>query len=191
MALTHTPPGELGSLCPDFDLPSTQGAHVRRDDLRVAPNGQRARAILVMFICNHCPYVKAIETRLIELGHDFAKLDVSIAAISSNDAARYPDDGFEKMREKPYPFPYLYDESQSVAKAFGAVCTPDFFLYDADLKLAYRGRLDDSWKEAAQVTSRDLAGAITALLQGMRPTRDQKSSMGCSIKWKPGQEPAI
>ena len=191
MALTHTPPGELGSLCPDFDLPSTQGPRVRRDELRRAANGQPTRAMLVMFICNHCPYVKAIETRLMELGEEFAQKDVRIVAISSNDASRYPDDGFEKMREKNYPFPYLYDESQSVAKAFGAVCTPDFFLYDADFKLAYRGRLDDSWKEPAQVTSRDLAGAITALLQGMRPPRDQKSSMGCSIKWKPGQEPAI
>ena len=191
MALTHTPPGELGSSCPNFDLPSTQGPRVHRDGLRVAPNGNASRALLVMFICNHCPYVKAIEGRLVELGQEFAGKDVSIVAISSNDADRYPDDGFEKMREKPYPFPYLYDESQSVAKAFGAVCTPDFFLYDAELKLAYRGRLDDSWKEASQVTSRDLAGAITALLQGMRAPRDQKSSMGCSIKWKPGQEPAL
>lgn len=183
MALTHTPDAELSSPCPDFNLPSTRGSKVSLADARLK-NGQPVEALLVMFICNHCPYVKAIEPRLIELAQSFAARPVSIVAISSNDATRYPEDSFEKMKEKDYPFPYVFDESQEIAKAFGAVCTPDFFLYDRNMKLAYRGRLDDSWKDPSAVRSRDLAGAIESLLQGMHPNRDQKPSMGCSIKWK-------
>ena len=190
MAKLYTPDAELGSLCPDFNLPSTAGHMVSRDSLRQGQNSESApKALLIMFICNHCPYVKAIESRLIELSRMFQNRPVKIVAISSNDSTRYEDDSFEKMKLKNYPFPYLFDESQDVATAFGAVCTPDFFLYDENLKLTYRGRLDDSWQDESKVTTRDLAGAIESLLQGMHPNRDQKPSMGCSLKWKPGKEP--
>lgn len=188
MALLYTPDPELGSSCHNFQLPAVDGKTYSLDQLSMR-QGNRVDAFLVMFICNHCPYVKAIEGRLQKLYEMFQDRPVSIVAISSNDADRYPEDSFEKMKLKNYPFPYLYDESQAVALKFGAVCTPDFFLYDRELKLAYRGRLDDSWKDEAQVKSRDLAGAIESLLQGMRPNLDQKPSMGCSLKWKPGQEP--
>ncbi|MDX9730737.1 MAG: thioredoxin family protein [Bdellovibrionales bacterium] len=192
MALLYTPEPELGSSCHDFRLPSTAGETLSRDEAlqKIARStGQPPQALLVMFICNHCPYVKAVEDRLTELAQAYMNRGVAFVAISSNDAERYPEDSFEKMKLKNYPFPYLFDESQTVAQTFGAVCTPDFFLYDRDLKLAYRGRLDDSWKDPSLVTSRDLAGAIEALLQGMHPNRDQKPSMGCSLKWKPGMEP--
>lgn len=188
MALTYTPNPELGTSCPNFSLPATDGQIYSRDGL-TSKNGQPVKALLVMFICNHCPYVKAVEQRLVKLGEEFAGRPVSIVAISANDGERYSEDSFEKMKLKNYPFPYLYDESQSVAAQFGAVCTPDFFLYDRNLKLSYRGRLDDSWKDAALVRSRDLAGAIESLLQDMQPNLEQRSSMGCSIKWKPGNEP--
>ena len=183
MALTHTPTPELGEACPDFNLPGTDGRNHSRQEL------SGAKAALVMFICNHCPYVIAVEDRLVELARSLSGQPVKIVAISANDAVKYPADSFENMckksTEKIYPFPYLFDESQAVAKAFGAVCTPDFFLYDSNLKLSYRGRLDDSWKDASVVTSQELKSAIEALLSGALPSPLQKSSMGCSIKWKP------
>jgi peroxiredoxin len=182
MALTYTPEPELGSMMPEFILPATDGS---RFDSREMHD---FKALCVMFICNHCPYVQAIEDRLVSLGHDMIDLGVRLVAISSNDANRYADDSFANMKiramEKSYPFPYLYDESQAVAKTFGAVCTPDFFVYDADRKLAYRGRLDDSWKDPAQVKSQELKAALVALSKGEKPAREQKPSMGCSIKWK-------
>jgi peroxiredoxin len=183
MALTYTPDPSLGMACPDFDLPGVDGKNHSRSEL------QGAKGALVMFICNHCPYVVAVEDRLVALGRHFAGQSVKIMAISSNDTDKYPADSFENMKvrakEKGYPFPYLHDESQEVAKSFGAVCTPDFFLFDEDLKLAYRGRLDDSWKDASAVGSEELKAAIEALLAGNRPSADQKPSMGCNIKWKP------
>lgn len=184
MPKLYTPEPSLGTPAPDFNLPATRGGRLSRDQA-----AQGADAFLVMFICNHCPYVKAIEERLIALHEMFKGRKVSIVAISSNDATGYPEDSFEKMKLKTYPFPYLYDESQEVAHEYGAVCTPDFFLYDRNQKLAYRGRLDDSWQDPAKVTSRELAAAIESLLQGMNPNREQKPSMGCSLKWKPGMEP--
>lgn len=196
MAKLYTPEPSLGTPCPDFRLPSTTGQEITRDSLSLLNDGSRRDAVLVMFICNHCPYVKAIESRLIQLFNMFAdrkapngESRVAFVGISANDAERYPEDSFEKMKLKKYPFPYLFDETQEVAQAFGAVCTPDFFLYDKNMKLAYRGRLDDSWQDEALVKSRDLAGAIESLLQGMNPNREQKPSMGCSLKWKPGMEP--
>jgi thiol-disulfide isomerase/thioredoxin len=189
MPKLYTPEPALGSLCPDFDLPSTAGVSVTRASSSRDSAGVPVDALLVMFICNHCPYVKAIEDRLVKLSEMFRDRSVSLVAISSNDTEKYGEDSFDKMKLKKYPFPYLYDESQDVAMAFGAVCTPDFFLYDRELKLTYRGRLDDSWQDESKVTSRDLAGAIESLLQGMHPNREQKPSMGCSLKWKPGKEP--
>lgn len=182
MALTYTPDPELGKTCPDFQLPGVDGRTYSRSDFT------GGKALLVMFICNHCPYVKAIEDRLIDLGRHYQNTEAKIVAICSNDASVKTDDSFENLRkralEKNYPFPYLHDENQDVAKAFAAVCTPDFFLYDADLKLAYRGRLDDSWKDPSAVQSEELKAAMDALLAGQRPSTDQKPAMGCSIKWK-------
>lgn len=181
MALTHTPTAELGSKCPDFQLPSLDGKTYRRDDFK---NGH---ALVVMFICNHCPYVKAIEDRLIQLGNDLRRQDVNVVAICSNDEGSYPEDSFENLKKnylaKKMSFFYLHDKTQQVAKLFGAVCTPDFFVYDKDLQLAYRGRLDDSWKEPSQVKKRELYEAVQNLEKGQPPPSEQMSSMGCSIKW--------
>ena len=168
--------------CPDFTLPS-----VTDKKLYSLSDFKNDRPFLVMFICNHCPYVKAIEDRLIELALDLKKISVHVIAICSNDAAAYPEDSFENLQkralEKNYPFFYLHDKNQAIAKKFGAVCTPDFFVYSAAAKLSYRGRLDDSWKDPAQVTSRDLYLAILELLDKKPISRPQISSMGCSIKW--------
>lgn len=182
MSLVYTPEVELGALCPSFSLPSVTGGTVDSSSL------QNGRPFLVMFICNHCPYVKAIEDRLLQLGQDFLKNDLRIVAICSNDPADYPEDSFENLgqraRDKNYPFPYLFDETQAVAKSFGAVCTPDFFLYDKNSRLAYRGRLDDAWKDPAKVKRQELKAALERLLAGQSAPVDQVPSMGCSIKWK-------
>lgn len=178
MPLVHTPPGELGSLCPSFSLPATDGKTYSLEDVK------DHKAFLFMVICNHCPYVKAIEDRLIELGQYFEGKPVQIMAVSANDAENYPEDSFEKMKEKNYPFPYLYDEGQTVAQALGAVCTPDFFLFGGDNKLAYRGRLDDNWKEPEKAQSQELKAAMDCLLNGQMIPEPQMASMGCSIKWK-------
>lgn len=182
MALTITPQAEFGDSCPDFTLPAVDGRNYSREDLATG------KPAVVMFICNHCPYVKAIEDRLITLGKDLKALGVQVMAIGSNDEQAYPEDSFENMqkraREKSYSFVYLQDASQEVARKFGAVCTPDFFVYDKNLKLAYRGRLDDSWKDPAKVTRRELFGAVQALLQGQTTPLAQTPSMGCSIKWR-------
>ena len=182
MALTYSPADELGNLCPDFTLPGVDG---KTYSLNQFVNGN---PVVIMFICNHCPYVKAIEDRLVELGIDLKKRNVSLVAISSNDEKMYPDDSFPEMKKraetKKYSFPYLHDDSQSVAKAFGAVCTPDFFVYNKKMHLAYRGRLDDNWKEPLQVTRRELLAAVDSLLVSDEFPKNQTSSMGCSIKWK-------
>jgi peroxiredoxin len=181
MALTHTPPAELGSRCPDFTLPSLDGKTYSLKDF------QTGHSLVVMFICNHCPYVKAIEERLIQLGKDLMAQKVSVVAICSNDEFSYPEDNFENLKKnylaKKMPFVYLHDKTQEVAKSFGAVCTPDFFVYDKELRLAYRGRLDDSWKEPSQVTKRDLYNAVLTLEKNQPAPKEQLSSMGCSIKW--------
>ncbi len=182
MALTYTPAPDSHFLCPDFKLPGVDGKTYSRIDFTGTP------ALLVLFICNHCPYVKAIEDRLIQLGHFMKSENFKMVAICSNDSINYPDDSFEKLKtrwiEKQYPFPYLHDETQAIAKSFGAVCTPDFFLFDKNLKLAYRGRLDDSWKEPEKVTREELKNAIIAVSQGHTVASEQIPSMGCNIKWK-------
>jgi peroxiredoxin len=178
----ETPPPELGAPCPDFQLPAVDGRVYARGDFAGSP------VLVVMFICNHCPYVKAVEDRLIALAREHGPRGVQLVGICSNDAKEYPDDAFERLaerwRERGYGFPYLHDEPQTVARAFGAVCTPDIFVYDRDRRLAYRGRIDDSWKDASKVTTRELAAALDALLAGQRPPALQKPSMGCSIKWR-------
>lgn len=178
MALTESEPIALGTPAPDFALPEAKGGTVRLSDCR------QAHGLVVMFICNHCPYVIAIESRLVELANDYDARGIGFVAIMSNDVARYPDDAPDKMADKGYPFSYLYDESQEVAKAYGAVCTPDLFVFDGSLQLAYHGRLDDNWKDPTAVTQRDLSLALDALLAGQPPAAQQIPSMGCSIKWK-------
>jgi peroxiredoxin len=171
-----------GTRCPDFQLPAVDGKRYGRDDFA------SSSALVVMFICNHCPYVKAVEDRLIELNRTYGPRGVQFVGVCSNDAVTYPDDAFDKLaerwREKGYGFPYLYDESQDVARAFGAVCTPDIFVYDRERQLAYRGRIDDSWKDPSKVTRHELAEALDALLAGGQPSAQQKASIGCSIKWR-------
>jgi len=177
----HTPPADLGVLCPSFTLPATNGTVFNSEDL--IRSGQ---PFLVAVICNHCPYVKAIETRLIALSYLFQSLGLGFVAISSNDAEKYPEDSFEQMKLKNYPFIYAYDESQAVAKSLGAVCTPDFFLYDNNARLQYRGRLDDNWKDANLVTRQELLEAAIQLklYKKLSSNISQMPSMGCSLKWK-------
>jgi peroxiredoxin len=178
----ETPPPALGTPCPDFRLPAVDGRSYARDDFAASP------VLVVMFICNHCPYVKAVEDRIIRLAREFGSLGVQLVGICANDAVTYPDDAFDQLaarwRGRNYGFPYLHDETQEVARAFGAVCTPDVFVYDRERRLAYRGRIDDSWKDEAKVQRRELAEAIEALLAGKTPSPAQRPSMGCSIKWK-------
>ena len=181
MALTITPFPEIGNNCPDFSLPTVDGKAYARKDI---PAGS---PFVVMFICNHCPYVQAIEDRLIDLGRDLKKQNIPVIAICSNDELSHPEDSFENLKkralEKSYSFVYLHDKSQKTAKDFGAVCTPDFFVYDKNHKLAYRGRLDDAWKDPQKVTQRELYQAVLELAEGKTLTSQQTPSMGCSIKW--------
>jgi peroxiredoxin len=185
MALTEsTMMLDLGVDAPDFALPDVvSGKTVRRDDFR----GQTG--LLVMFICTHCPYVKHVEKGLAALGEDYAGKPLGIVAISSNDAGMYPDDSPEGLKKQAqrlgFRFPYLYDETQQVAHAYKAACTPDFFLFDRDMKLVYRGQLDASRPgNNVPVTGEDLRAAIDAVLAGKPVSRDQRPSIGCNIKWK-------
>ena len=178
-----TPDAELGRPAIPFSLPSTTGETVTLESAR-GPKG-----LLIVFMCNLCPYVKAIIDRLIRDAKDLRALGINTVAISSNDVETHPEDSFEKMKawaeEKNFPFPYLFDESQEVAKAYGAVCTPDFFGYDADLKLRYRGRLDESKKDTApEGAERELYEAMKEIAETGRTSIPQIPSMGCSIKWK-------
>lgn len=184
MALTYTPELELGRPCPDFTLPSVDGKLFSRNYFA------GSKALVVMFICNHCPYVQAIEGRLIGLAHELTPQGVAFVGICANDPSEYPEDRpealFRRWREQHYAFPYLLDESQATAKAFGAVCTPDIFVYDSDHKLRYRGRLDDSWRNPKMVRKQELKEAILRVMQNLPIQGVQNSSMGCSIKWKKG-----
>ncbi|NCA71580.1 MAG: thioredoxin family protein [Sphingobacteriia bacterium] len=183
MASLETPVCDFGRPAPDFVLPGVDGKVWTRDDCA----GERG--LLVMFICNHCPYVKAVRERIVRDAHDLMALGIGCVAIMSNDTREYPEDSFENMRriadEFAYPFPYLLDESQAVAKAYGAVCTPDFFGYNADLELQYRGRLDASRKETAPAdVRRDLFEAMSEVARSGQGPAEQIPSMGCSIKWR-------
>src|SRR5262245_17380141 len=171
MALTENRDVPLGTPCPEFRLPRVDGGSFGLTDAR------DARVLVVMFICNHCPYVQAIEDRLVALARDYEGRGVQIVGICSNDPTDYPDDRPERLlarwREKRYGFPYLLDATQDVARAFAAVCTPDLYVYDAERRLAYHGRLDDAWKDAGAVRRRELALAVDALLAGRRPDAQQ------------------
>ena len=181
----------LGTALPDFSLvDAASGSRVSADDL-----ADRS-ALLVMFICNHCPFVKHVVGELGRLAEDSLPRGVGIVGINSNDVGAYPQDGPEHMRRlverEGWEFPFLLDETQEVAKRFGAACTPDFFLFDADRRLAYRGQLDDSRPGSARpVTGRDLRAALEAVLAGEPVPEDQKPSIGCNIKWRPGNEPTF
>jgi peroxiredoxin len=181
--LATTPPVcNFGEKAHDFTLPATDGRTYSLSDLK-GPNGT-----LIVFMCNHCPYVKAVIDRLIRDANDLKALGVNTIAISSNDATAYPADSFENMRrwalEKRFPFPYLHDETQEVARAYGAVCTPDFFGYDAGLGLQYRGRLDESKRDQAPNARRELYEAMKQVAETGQGPKEQVPSMGCSIKWK-------
>ncbi|MEO6803611.1 MAG: thioredoxin family protein [Granulicella sp.] len=201
---------ELGTIAPAFELLDVvSGRAVGRDDVVAMAQGDDAtdgaireglnatgdgkRGLLVMFVCVHCPYVKHVEAGLTAIGRDYAG-KIGMVAISSNDVMAYPEDGPEGMKQQAerlgFPFPYLYDETQEVAREYGAVCTPELLLFDKDLKLVYRGQMDDSRPRRGDagndipVTGKDLRAAMDAVIKGVRPETNQKASIGCSIKWR-------
>mgnify|MGYP001944455976 CR=1 FL=1 len=195
MAVTESQMTELGSQAPPFELPiANPEVDGKEGATRSLGDYDDAEALVVVFMCNHCPYVKHIEDALVQAARDYQPRGVQFVGICSNDPERYPDDSFERMaeraREKNYSFPYLHDESQEVARAYGAVCTPDFFVYDADRTLVYRGRFDETRPNRGTPTGRDLRRALDELLDEGTVHVEQKPSMGCNIKWKPGKEPA-
>lgn len=171
----------IGDTIPQFSLPSVDGltieSHLIKDPV-----------LVVIFTCNHCPYAQAYEDRLIALGNHFDEEGVQFVLINSNDATGYPEDSFEAMKirykEKGFPFPYCHDESQEVAKAYGALCTPHCFVFDERRNLQYKGRIDDNWKDASAVKEQNLKDAIDAILKGETPRKQEANAIGCSIKWK-------
>ncbi len=180
----------IGTKAPDFSLPDT----VSGQTISLA-NFSDSKALLVMFICQHCPFVKRVKTEFTRLGKDYVDQGVGIVAISANDVKKHPDDSPENLKamaeELDFNFPFCYDETQEVAKSYTAACTPDFFLFDGDHKLVYRGQLDDSiLDENLPVTGKDLRSAIDKVLAGEEVDSEQKPSLGCNIKWIPGNEPA-
>jgi peroxiredoxin len=178
----------LGVTAPDFSLPDTQGKLLSLSDFADAP------ALLVVFLCNHCPYVKHVAAGLAELAADYQRRGVAVVGINSNDVDAYPDDSPAKMAEevkaRGYTFPYLYDATQAVAKAYRAACTPDFYVFDRASKLVYRGQMDSSRPGSdVPVTGEDLRAALDAVLAGSPVPPNQRASLGCNIKWKPDNEP--
>jgi peroxiredoxin len=180
--VTQSPVCDFGWKAPDFDLPATDGRRYAIADVR------GASGLLVMFICNHCPYVKAIRERLIRDCKELAVLGIRAVAINANDPADYPEDSFANMqrvaRDFEFPFPYLFDETQSVARAYGALCTPEFFGFNSELQLQYHGRLDASRTAPAPNARRDLFEAMKSVAETGHGPADQIASVGCSIKWK-------
>ena len=188
MAATASTMLPLGTPAPDFRLPDPAGRVISRDDFAERP------VLLVMFLCNHCPYVRHVGEEIVRLARAYQARGVGVVAISSNDVAQHPEDGPAAMAEVAAAmgatFPYLYDEMQEVAKAYHAACTPDFFIFDADRRLAYRGQLDGARPgNDVAVSGRDLRAALDAVLDGRPAPEPQLPSLGCSIKWKPGNEP--
>ncbi|MHC4111938.1 MAG: thioredoxin family protein [Planctomycetota bacterium] len=188
MAVTASKMLTLGTSAPNFSLPDPEGNIVSLADFKEAP------ALLVIFMCNHCPFVKHILNDLVELAKEYQSKGIAVVGINSNDITNYPEDDPEKMamlaKEAGFTFPYLYDETQEVAKAFNAACTPDFFVFDQEMKLAYRGQMDDSRPgNDVPVTGVELTAAIEAIITGKKVNSEQKPSMGCNIKWKPENQP--
>ena len=177
---------KIGDLLPSFVLLATDASTVRSADI-MAP------VLVVIFTCNHCPYAQAFEDRIIALGQEMQPKGAAFVLISSNDPAGYPEDSFENMhnraKEKGFPFPYCYDKEQDVAQAFGALCTPHCFVFDADRHLRYKGRVDDNWEKPGKAKKHELRDAIDALLKGKAPAVKEANAIGCSIKWKKGNEP--
>ena len=173
---------QLGTKAPEFSLPNVDGSIVSLADFA------DRKGLLVVFMCNHCPYVKAVLSRLIDLQNQMADRGVQLVGINSNDASRYPDDSFDNMKkiaeEMKIPFPYLFDATQEIARAYDAVCTPDIYVYGEERTLLYRGRIDDNWERPERVAQRDLKDAIDAALAENKISEEQIPSMGCSIKWK-------
>jgi peroxiredoxin len=190
MSLTPSTMLPLGTQAPDFDLLDVvSGKHISLTAFT------DKKALLVMFICRHCPFVKHVQKELARLGNDYTQKEVGMVAISANDADHYPDDAPDKLKvmaqELGFTFPFCYDESQETAKAYTAACTPDFFLFDAQRQLVYRGQLDDSRPgNGRPLNGRDLRQALEAVLSHLPVSQDQKPSIGCNIKWKLGNEPA-
>ena len=174
---------ELGTKAPDFHLLDT----VSKEEFSL-PDANSAKAVVIMFICNHCPYVHHVNQKMVEIANSYFAKGAIFIGISSNDVINYPQDGPERMKEtaqiEGYPFPYLYDETQEVAKAYGAECTPDFFVFDSDLKCVYRGRMDETRPNMGVPSGRDLTSALDAVLAGQKANEEQFPSMGCGIKWK-------
>ncbi len=188
MALTPSTMLPLGTRAPDFVLPNLDGREVKLSDFDDAP------ALLVIFMCNHCPNVKHVAPELARLTAQYMERGVAVVGINSNNAASHPADSPEQMvhevEQRGYRFPYLYDETQEVAKAYRAACTPDFYVFDREKKLVYRGQMDSSRPESGiPVTGQDLRAALDAVLANKPVPADQKPSIGCNIKWKPGNEP--
>ncbi len=188
MANTASTMLPLGTQAPPFQLPDPRGKIISSADFKDAP------ALLIIFMCNHCPYVKHIQSQFSRLAKEYQARGVGIVGINSNDAENYPDDRPEKMAEEiervGYTFPYLYDESQEVARAYRAACTPDLFLFDRNRRLVYRGQFDDSRPNNGRpVTGADLRAALDSVLEGRQVSANQKPSMGCNIKWKRGNTP--
>ena len=190
MALTASTMLTLATPAPNFQL-----LDVISDRMISLSTFQGKKALLVMFICRHCPFVKHVQSELAKIGKDYVSKDVGIVAISSNNIESNPDDAPDKLKEMAlelgFNFSYCFDETQEVAKSYTAACTPDFFLFDADFKLVYRGQLDDSRPSNEKpVTGSDLRAALDEVLAGKNVGKEQKPSIGCNIKWKPGNEPS-
>jgi peroxiredoxin len=188
MARTESTMLPLGTKAPQFSLVNVDGRAVSLSDFDDAP------ALLVMFICNHCPFVKHLADALASFASELMAKGVAVVAINSNDASSFPADSPEQMvreaEERGYQFPYLYDETQAVAKAYRAACTPDFFLFDGDQRLVYRGQFDESRPDSGiPITGKDMRAAVDAVLAGKKPSQNQRPSIGCNIKWKAGNEP--
>lgn len=189
MAAVESTVVKLGSKAPLFKLPIVTGGN-----LELASYTLHSKGVVIAFICNHCPYVKHINQQLVQVADKYLQKGVAFIAISSNDVDKYPEDSPEKMlqvaRELGYPFPYLFDETQEVAKSYQAACTPDFYVYDQNLELVYHGQFDDSRPgNDIPVSGKDLETAIERLLEGKPPVEPQRPSIGCNIKWIPGNEP--
>lgn len=188
MAVTPSTMTDLGGSAPDFALPATDGRIVRLEDFSATP------ALLVAFVCNHCPYVQHIRAAFVKFAHEYQPRGLAIVAISSNDPSRHPDDSAEMMKVEAdrhgFNFPYVFDETQETARAYRAACTPDFFLYDNENGLVYRGQFDGSRPgNGIPVSGADLRAAVDAVLNGQPVSAQQFPSIGCNIKWKPGNEP--